>query len=313
MRLSVLRLWITAGFGVLVTELALLVFIYFRMSSEISSLQKEVEKLKQENARLSREMMTVNQKLGRGPGSGTSETAEEPEKKASPSVTEPTIGPADLVARFRKGVLDEDEAAERAAASELRGHGVRGIRALVAAYPSETAEVQRRMIALIGSIGDPEALSFLEAQLQASRDKATRLAILKGILQQPDKPTLSVHSTELATEQDADVLKELVRVVRKVDTDEAATALASKYDSLPEPDRADYLQQLAGFTRPGLRPFYERVLAESRNGTIRIACVRGLGETGTTSTIPLLERLVQGDPDEEVRREADKAIARIRG
>lgn len=312
MRLSVLRLWITAGFGILVTELALLVFIYFRLNGEISALQKQTAELKAENERLTREMRTVNQRLGRGSGTST-ETTETAEKKPVTTTTESPVGPAELVSRFRKAVLDYDEDAEREAAAELRGHGLRGVRAIIAAYSAETADVKRRMVGLLGSIADPESLSFLEAELQAARDKTMRLAVLKAIQQQPDRPTLSVLSTQLATEQDAEVLREIVKAVRKIDTDEAATALASKYDSLPEADRADYLPQLAGITRPGLRPFYERVLGESRNAAIRIACVRGLGETGNTSTIPLLERVKQTDPDEEIRRAADAAIAKIRG
>ncbi|MBI2898808.1 MAG: HEAT repeat domain-containing protein [Planctomycetes bacterium] len=314
MRVSTLRLWITAGFGLLVTEAALLVYLFIRVNGELASLQKSVRDLKKESDQRSLELRTINDRLGRA--RKTTTTTDEPETKTGPVTTEPTetaAGPAEWVAKFREAVLREDAEAERAAAGALRGFGSRGVRVAVGAYRSESnLDVRRKLIALVGSVADPEALAFLESEISLVTEKPLRLAILAALLQQADTPSFGSLSNQLAVERDPEVLGPLVEVVRKIHTDEATAALVRKYDTLADSERAAYLTHLVGIKRGSMRPFFERVLKDSPDPAIRILAVRGLAECGDATTIPLLDRVKSGDANEEVKREAEKAIAKLR-
>lgn len=313
MRVSTLRLWITAGFGILVIELALLVYILLRTNGEINALKRTTQELRQESDRLSKEMRTVNRELGR-PRRGPLDDGDGRPVTPGDSDGRRPIPPADLLSKFRDAILREDEWAAKASGAEICGLGSRGARAIIGALPQEgSPEVKRRMILLLGSIPDREVLNFLESQLQVAADKSVKIAILKSMEQQPDAPTLALLNTPLTVERDSEVIAALVEVVKKINTDDAGMALVHKYESLPEAERAAFLPLLSGFKRPVFRAFYERILGESRSPAVRLQCVKGIAEVGDASVIPVLEALKANETNEEVKREAERAIAKLRG
>jgi len=312
-RLSTVRLWISLGFGLLVTELALLVFFILRTRSEINELEGAVRDLKKENQQQGMEIRTLSDRFARS-RRGTAPDESESGVTSNRGTTETTLGPAEWIAKLREAVLRQDADREAAASGAIRGFGTRGVRASVSAYRSEPiVEVKRALLLVIGSVADPEATAFLEAELAAVREKPLRLAILAGLLQQVDPPTSVVITSQLTTERDAEVILALVEVLRKkVNTDEAAGAAVRKYDSIPIGEQATYLSALVGFKRTVVRLFFERVLRESTEAAIRIQCIRGIAECGDPASIPALELVRKSDSNEEVLREADRAISKLR-
>lgn len=309
MRLSTFRLWISLGFGLIVTEAALIVFLFLRTTRDISSLEKSVRDLKKENDQQSLEIRTLQDRLGRA-----RKTTGEPEDTGATTRTnesEAPLGLADWIRKYREAGRDTD--GERIAARAIRGFGSRGLDTAISAYYSESdLEVKRRLAHLIGSFIDAAALVFLEDALSLAADRELRLEILAGIKEQSGSPRLAKLGEALERETDPDVLKAIVEVVRKGSSDEATALLTRRYASLATADRAAYLSYLVGYKRPPIRVFFERCLRESADPSVRIQAIRGLADCGDPAAVPLLESVRREDANEGVRQEAERAIARLR-
>ncbi|MDP6958788.1 MAG: hypothetical protein QF645_08240, partial [Planctomycetota bacterium] len=146
MRLSTFKLWVSAGLSLLVVEFLLFVGFAIWTKAELTRMEREtfsrVGKWKKENARLSREMRTVNKKLREREANGYFEPLEMDPLESMEAPVFSEVRAADLIGQYRDAVLSEDNESEKSAAGALRGMGKRGAISLISAISSESTYVK---------------------------------------------------------------------------------------------------------------------------------------------------------------------------
>jgi len=308
-RVSTVRLWITAGFGILVIELALLIFLLVNTTSEIASLRRTTQELKQENEKQERKLWTLTSELEqrrRG-------RPDQAEVRPLPPVEARTLTPPDLVREYRQAILFDNRVEAESIARSLRVLGGQAVPAIREALRSEPlVDVQRALARILGEIPDREALEFLEEELQKATDKGLRMDLLEGVAKQPGTPRLHLLSAPLMPERDPEVLHSFVKAICKANSEEAISTLIRKVRLLSESEATAFLMPPSEFKHPTLKTFYERLLNESMSEAVRMSCVKALAEVGDASSVSLLESIQNNDTSTDIRREAEQAIAKLK-
>ena len=317
MRLSTFKIWVSAGLSLLVVEFLLFVGFAIWTKSQLARMEQEAfanaQAWEEEAKRLSREMRTVNKKV-------REQDQNEYYDRSEPDYFESTSTPAfsevkatDLISQYRDAVLSEDKESEKSAAGALRGMGKRGAIALISVISSESTFVKGPLLRLLGSISCNESLGFLQSQLGSQNDKQIQLAILDGLILQPDTSSLPLLKTKMVGVRQEEVRQRILEAMKSIGTDEAARALIFEFENASGSSRSKILKTMVGMNAEPLAAFFRDVLKNSRNSSFRLMSIQGLVQIGDSTILPVLETIRENDPDEKVKKEAESAIEELQG
>ncbi len=318
MRLSTFRLWLSAGLSLLVVEFLLFIGFAVWTKSEISRMERDLharaDKWKEENARLSLEMRTVNRKVRERIVDGFPDLPNVTPDNPGGDPGSGEASPEDLVRQFRDAILIEDKEGEKRAAGALRGLGGRAVNALINAIPPEQSGfIRSHLFRLLGSIPGGASISFLQSQFGSQVEKSVQLAILDGLILQPDATSLPLLKTALVARQEGEVRIRILEAVRSVGTAEAAGVLILEFEQATGGSRSKILDVMVGMKSPPLGNFFQDLLRNADNASFRIMSIKGLVALWESGAVPVLETIRDSDPDEKVKEEAKSAIEALKG
>ena len=317
MRLSTFKIWVSAGLSLLVVEFLLFVGFAIWTKSQLTRMEREsfanAQAWEEETKRLSREMRTVNKKLREQDRNGYDNRSEPELFESSPPPVFSEVKAADLISQYRDAVLSEDKESEKSAAGALRGMGKRGAISLISIISSESTFVKGPFLRLLGSISCHESLGFLQSQLGSQNNKQIQLAILDGLILQPDTSSLPLLKAKLVGVRQEEVRQRILEAMKSIGTAEAARALIFEFENASGSGRSKVLKTMVGMNAEPLTAFFRDVLKNSQNSSFRVMSIRGLVQIGDSTILPVLETIRDGDPDENVKKEADSAIQDLQG
>ena len=147
----------------------------------------------------------------------------------------------------------------------------------------------------------------------SQNNKQIQLAILDGLILQPDTSSLPLLKAKLVGVRQEEVRQRILEAMKSIGTAEAARALIFEFENASGSGRAKVLKTMVGMNAEPLTAFFRDVLKNSQNSSFRVMSIRGLVQIGDSTILPVLETIRERDPDEKVKKEADSAIQELQG